>query len=131
MRKVCAMREVTRRRSALTSEDTHTHKCRGSVRRFAELEGKLYLWLDSMRRAKCPFHLHAPFLKQTKLLSNYQYHRTILKYHGWGLTDLKNAEDWNNFLFTTSGQRQTEKTLIVLDDVSENLETYGWRRLCT
>jgi len=55
----------------------------------------------------------------------------ILKYHGCGLVDLKNAEDWNNFFFTMRGQRRTEKTLIFSDDVSEVLETYSWWRLCT
>ena len=57
MRKVHAKREVMRKRSALMSEDTHTKVC-VSVRRFTELDGKVFLWIDNMHRANCPFHLH-------------------------------------------------------------------------
>ena len=57
VRKVCAKREVTRRSSALMSEDTHK-KVSASVRRFTELDGKVFLWINNMHRANCPFHLH-------------------------------------------------------------------------
>jgi len=55
--KVRAKREVMRKRSALMSEDTHK-KVSASIHRFAELHGKVFLWIDNVHRANCPFHLH-------------------------------------------------------------------------
>jgi len=60
-----------RKRSALMSEDTLKNVIvSASVRRFTELSGRAFLWIDDMHRTNCPFHLHSPFLKQTKLLNN-------------------------------------------------------------
>jgi len=53
--KVCAKREVMRKCSALMSEDTQKG---ASVRKLTELDGKVFLWIDTMHRANFPFHLH-------------------------------------------------------------------------
>jgi len=57
VRKVFAKQEVMRKRSTLMSEDTQK-KVSASVCRFTELDDKAFLWIDNMRRANCPFHLH-------------------------------------------------------------------------
>ena len=55
--KVCVKRQVMRERSALMSEDTHK-KVSASMRRFTELDGKVFVWIDNMHRVNHPFHLH-------------------------------------------------------------------------
>jgi len=40
------------------SEHTHTKIFSATVRRLTELDSKVFLWIDNMHRANCPFHLH-------------------------------------------------------------------------
>ena len=54
IRKVSSKREVFRKRSALITEEAKKKTFRTSVSRFTKLEDKLYLWIDSMRRANLP-----------------------------------------------------------------------------
>ena len=51
IRKVWSKCEVIRKRSALMSEEAKKKTFRAFVGRFTKLEDKLYLWIDSMRRA--------------------------------------------------------------------------------
>ena len=63
IRKVWSKREVIRKRSALMSEEAF----RASVCRFTELEDKLYLRIDSMRRANLPVPPLLALLKAKKI----------------------------------------------------------------
>ena len=54
IRKVWSKREDIRKRSALMSEEAKKKIFRASVGRFTEVEGKLSVWIDSMRRANLP-----------------------------------------------------------------------------
>ena len=54
IRKVWSKREDIRKRSALMSEEAKKKTFRASVGRFTEVKDKLYLWIDSMRRANLP-----------------------------------------------------------------------------
>ena len=54
IRKVWSKREDIRKRSALMSEETKKKTFRASVSRFTEVDHKLYLWIDGMRRANLP-----------------------------------------------------------------------------
>ena len=77
--------------------------------RFTELEDKLYLWIDSMRRASLPT---PPTRKRRKLLNNYQYRRMTSKDLGSGLAGLENAVDYNNCFLTVKKQRWKKKIFI-------------------
>jgi hypothetical protein len=52
IRKVWDNREAILERSALLYEEAKERTFRASVGRFTELEDMLYIWIDSMRRAK-------------------------------------------------------------------------------
>ena len=67
IRKIWLNRENIRKRSALMSEETKKKKLRASVGRFTELEDKLYLWIDSMRRASLPVPPSLAILKAKKI----------------------------------------------------------------
>jgi hypothetical protein len=54
IRKVWDNQEVILERSALLFEEAKERTFRASVGRFTELEDMLYIWIDSMRRAKLP-----------------------------------------------------------------------------
>ena len=54
IRKVWEIRESILERSALLSEEAKGTRFRASVGRNPELEEMLYVWIDSMRRAKLP-----------------------------------------------------------------------------
>ena len=66
IRKVWENREAILERSALLSEEAKERTFRASVGRFTELEDMLYIWIDSMRRAKLP---HMPSLAIAKAKS--------------------------------------------------------------
>jgi len=53
VRKICEKRKVMRERSALMSEETHK-KVSASVRRFTELDGKVFFGLINMHQANFP-----------------------------------------------------------------------------
>ena len=59
IRKVWSKREDIRKRSALMSEEAKKKTFRAPVGSFTEVEDKLYLWIDSMRRVNLPV---PPFL---------------------------------------------------------------------
>ena len=61
IRKVWSKREDIRKRSALMSEEAKKITFRASVGRFTEVEDKLYLWIDIMRRVNLPVPLSSPF----------------------------------------------------------------------
>ena len=67
IRKVWSNREGIRKRSALMSEETKKKTFRASVGRFTELEDKLFLWIDSMRRANLPIPPSLAILKAKKV----------------------------------------------------------------
>jgi hypothetical protein len=52
IRKVWEKQDSILERSALLSEEAKQKTSRASVGRFTELEDMLYIWIDSMRRAK-------------------------------------------------------------------------------
>ena len=54
IRKIMKNQEGIQKRSALMSEEGKRKTFRASVGRFSELEDILYVWIDSMRRAKLP-----------------------------------------------------------------------------
>jgi hypothetical protein len=54
IRKVWEKQNSILERSALLSEEAKQKTFRASVRRFTELEDMLYMWIDSMRRARLP-----------------------------------------------------------------------------
>ena len=54
IRKVWSKREDIRKRSALMSEEAKKKTFRASVGRFKEVEDKLYLRIDIMRRVNLP-----------------------------------------------------------------------------
>jgi hypothetical protein len=54
IRKVWDNQEAILEWSALLSEETKERTFRASIGRFIELEDMLYIWIDSMRRAKLP-----------------------------------------------------------------------------
>ena len=97
MRKISINREAICKLSALMSKETKKKKFPASVERFTELEEKLYIWIDSMRQANFPVPSSIAILKAKKSLNNYRYHRRTSKHYGNSLTDLENAEDYNNF----------------------------------
>ena len=66
-RKVWPNRDDIRKCSALTSEEAKKKKFRAYVGRFTELEDKLYLWIDSMRRASLPVPPTLAILKAKKI----------------------------------------------------------------
>jgi len=67
IRKVWSKREEIRKRSSLMSEEAKKKTFRASVGRFTELEDKLYLWIDSMRRANLPVPPSLAILKAKKI----------------------------------------------------------------
>ena len=67
IKKVWSKREGIRKRSALISEETKKKTFRASVSRFTEVEDKLYLWIDSMRRANLPVLPSLAILKARKI----------------------------------------------------------------
>ena len=71
IRKVWSKREDIRKRSALMSEEAKKKTFRASVDRFTEVEDKLYLWIDTMRRVNLPVPPFLAILKQKKLPKNY------------------------------------------------------------
>ena len=68
IRKVRSKREGICKRSALMSEEAKKKTSRASVGRFTEVEDKLYLWIDIMRRANLPVPPSLAILK-AKLIS--------------------------------------------------------------
>ncbi len=54
IQKVWEKRDSILERSALLSEETKQKTFRASVGRFTKLEDMLYIWIDSMRRARLP-----------------------------------------------------------------------------
>ena len=54
IRKIWENREAIQQRCALMSQESKTQTFRASVPRFSEIEDKLYVWIDSMRRANMP-----------------------------------------------------------------------------
>jgi hypothetical protein len=54
IRKVWGNREAILERSALLSEEAKERTFQASIGRFTELEDMLYIWIDSMCRAKLP-----------------------------------------------------------------------------
>ena len=52
IRKIMKNQEGIQKRSALMSEEGKRKTLRASIGRFSELEDTLYVWIDSMRRAK-------------------------------------------------------------------------------
>jgi hypothetical protein len=66
IRKVWEKRDSILERSALLSEEAKQKTFRASIGRFIELEDMLYIWIDSMRRAKLPV---PPFLAIAKARS--------------------------------------------------------------
>jgi hypothetical protein len=52
IRKVCEKRDSILERSALLSEAAKQKTFRASIGRFTELEDMLYIWIDSMHRAR-------------------------------------------------------------------------------
>ena len=67
IRKIWSKREDIRKRSALMSEEAKKKMFRASVGRFTEVEDKLYLWIDSMRRANLPVPPSLAILKAKKI----------------------------------------------------------------
>ena len=61
------MRVNIRKRSALMSEEDKKKTFRASVGRFTEVEDKLYLWIDSVRRANLPVPPFLAILKAKKI----------------------------------------------------------------
>ena len=66
-RKVWSKREDIRKRSALMSEEAKKKTFRASVGRFTEVKNKLYLWIDSMRRANLSVAPSLAILKPKKI----------------------------------------------------------------
>ena len=66
-KKVCSKREYIRKRSALMSNEAKKKTFRASVGRFTEIEDKLDLWIDSMRRANLPVSPSLAILKAKKI----------------------------------------------------------------
>ena len=54
IRKIWQNREAIQERSVLLNEEAKKQTYRASVGRFTELEDMLYVWIDSMRRARLP-----------------------------------------------------------------------------
>ena len=67
IRKVCSKREDIRKRSALMSEEAKKKTFRASVGRFTEVEDKLYLWIDGVRRENLPVPPSLAILKAKKI----------------------------------------------------------------
>ena len=66
-RKFWSKRENIRKRSALMSEEAKKKTFRASVGRSTEVEDKLYLWIDSMRRVNLPVPPSFAILKARKI----------------------------------------------------------------
>ena len=67
IKKVWSKRVDIRKRSALMSEEAKKKTFRASVGRFTEVEDKLYLWIDSMRRENLPVPPSLAILKAKKI----------------------------------------------------------------
>ena len=68
IKKVWSKRVDIRKRSFLMSEEAKKKKTfRASVGRFIEVEDKLYLWIDSVRRANLPVPPSLAILKAKKI----------------------------------------------------------------
>ena len=106
------------------SDEAKKKTFRASVGRFTEVEDKLDLWIDSMRRANLPVSPSLAILKAKKIAKELliagtincriYYCRMTLKHHGSGLANLENAVESNSFFFMVKEQRWTEKILLLL-----------------
>ena len=67
IKKVWSKREDIRKRSALMSEEAKKKTFRASVGRFTEVEDKLYLWIDGVRRENLPIPPSLVILKAKKI----------------------------------------------------------------
>ena len=110
IRKVWSKREDIRNRSALF-EEAKKKTFRASVGRFTEVEDKLYLWIDGMRRANLLVPPSLTILKAKKIAKELLISQ---EHYGSSLADLENAVEYNSFFFTVKEQRWTEKILILL-----------------
>jgi hypothetical protein len=63
-------REAILERSALLYEEAKERTFRTSVGRFAELEDRLYIWIDSMHRAKLPVQSSLAIAKVKSIASD-------------------------------------------------------------
>ncbi len=70
IRKVWDNREAILERSALLYEEVKERTFRASVGRFTKLEDMLYIWIDSMRRAKLPIPSSLAIAKTKSIASS-------------------------------------------------------------
>ncbi|CAK9881163.1 unnamed protein product [Sphagnum jensenii] len=105
IRKVWEKRDSILERSALLSEKAKQKTFRASVGRFTELDDMLYIWIDSMHRAKLPVPQSLAIL-----LLHYPFSIQTLRLHGNGLVVSGQVEVYRKCFFMEKELRLTKMT---------------------
>ena len=127
IRKIMKNQEVIRKRSALMSEETRAKKFRASVGRFSEIEDKLFLWIDSMRRANLPVPPSLVIAKAKRIAQELSISEDDFKASWQWLSRFRERRGLQKVLLHGEGaevDKQDPKLLAALNELHDTIARY-------
>ena len=127
IRKIMKNKEGIQKRSSLMSEEGKRNTLRASVGRFSELEDVLYIWIDSMRRAKLPVLPSLVIVKAKRIAQQLSIPEGDFKASWQWLSRFRKRRGLQQILLHGEGaevDKEDRKLLVALDDLYATISRY-------
>ena len=127
IRKIWENREAIQQRCALMSQESKTQTFRASVPRFSEIEDKLYVWIDSMRRANMPVPPSLAIVKAKQIAAELSISQDDFKASWQWFNRFRARHGLQKVLLHGEGaevQKDDPELLAALSDLSAIIEQY-------
>ena len=127
IRKIMKNKEGIQKRSSLMSDEGKRNTLRASIGRFSELEDVLYVWIDSMRRAKLPVPPSLVIVKAKRIAQQLSIPEGDFKASWQWLSRFRKRRGLQQILLHGEGaevDKEDPKLLAALDDLYATISRY-------